>query len=318
MKKERLRDARRLALVCAGATVMALNIKSFVRVGGLYPGGFNGLTLLLQAIFSRFLGVELPFTLINLLLNSVPIVISFLFIGKKFTLFSCVTIVLSSVLTDTLPGYPLTNDPLLISVFGGIINALGISLCLFAEATSGGTDFIAIFMAERYNRDVWNFIFAGNVVILMTAGLLFGWDKALYSIIFQFTSTQVLSTVYKRYQKRTLFIITDQPEAVYKEIMENTHHGATLFRGTGLYEQKERAWCIPWYRRTKSSACSPACARRIPTPSSIASRPIRSPAGSTASPTISAAARFLPVRAPFAEANGGVYARFGRVSGDCQ
>ena len=130
MKKERLRDARRLALVCAGATVMALNIKSFVRVGGLYPGGFNGLTLLLQAIFSRFLGVELPFTLINLLLNSVPIVISFLFIGKKFTLFSCVTIVLSSVLTDTLPGYPLTNDPLLISVFGGIINALGISLCL--------------------------------------------------------------------------------------------------------------------------------------------------------------------------------------------
>ena len=75
----------------------------------------------------------------------------------------------------------------------------------------------------------------------MTAGLLFGWDKALYSIIFQFASTQVLGTVYKRYQKRTLFIITDQPEAVYKEIMENTHHGATLFRGTGLYEQKERA-----------------------------------------------------------------------------
>ena len=239
MKKERLRDARRLALVCAGATVMALNIKSFVRVGGLYPGGFNGLTLLLQAIFSRFLGVELPFTLINLLLNSVPIVISFLFIGKKFTLFSCVTIVLSSVLTDTLPGYPLTNDPLLISVFGGIINALGISLCLFAEATSGGTDFIAIFMAERYNRDVWNFIFAGNVVILMTAGLLFGWDKALYSIIFQYTSTQVLHVLYKRYQKQTLIIVTKRPEDVYEAIAEITHHDATLIKGEGCYSKQE-------------------------------------------------------------------------------
>ena len=235
MKKERLRDARRLALVCAGATVMALNIKSFVRVGGLYPGGFNGLTLLLQAIFSRFLGVELPFTLIN----SVPIVISFLFIGKKFTLFSCVTIVLSSVLTDTLPGYPLTNDPLLISVFGGIINALGISLCLFAEATSGGTDFIAIFMAERYNRDVWNFIFAGNVVILMTAGLLFGWDKALYSIIFQYTSTQVLHILYKRYQKQTLIIVTKRPEDVYEAIAEITHHDATLIKGEGCYSKQE-------------------------------------------------------------------------------
>ena len=241
MKKERLRDARRLALVCAGATVMALNIKSFVRVGGLYPGGFNGLTLLLQAIFSRFLGVELPFTLINLLLNSVPIVISFLFIGKKFTLFSCVTIVLSSVLTDTLPGYPLTNDPLLISVFGGIINALGISLCLFAEATSGGTDFIAIFMAERYNRDVWNFIFAGNVVILMTAGLLFGWDKALYSILFQFASTQIVHLLNPRYKRTTLFIISDKSEQIYERIRESTHHGATLFHGIGLYNGEPRS-----------------------------------------------------------------------------
>ena len=240
MKKERLRDARRLALVCAGATVMALNIKSFVRVGGLYPGGFNGLTLLLQAIFSRFLGVELPFTLINLLLNSVPIVISFLFIGKKFTLFSCVTIVLSSVLTDTLPGYPLTNDPLLISVFGGIINALGISLCLFAEATSGGTDFIAIFMAERYNRDVWNFIFAGNVVILMTAGLLFGWDKALYSIIFQFASTQVLHMTYKRYQQQTLFVVTNRPDMVAEVISHLSHHGATVIDAQGSYDHCDR------------------------------------------------------------------------------
>ena len=68
---------------------MAMNIKIFVRVGGLYPGGFNGLTLLLQAIFSALFGHRCAFTLINLLLNSLPIVISFLFIGKKFTLFSC-------------------------------------------------------------------------------------------------------------------------------------------------------------------------------------------------------------------------------------
>lgn len=60
MKNERLRDVKRLALVCLGAAVMAMNIKSFVRVGGLYPGGFNGLTLLLQSIFSRFAGVSFP------------------------------------------------------------------------------------------------------------------------------------------------------------------------------------------------------------------------------------------------------------------
>lgn len=241
MNKGWLGRVRRLAMVCLGAVIIAANIKSFVRVGGLYPGGVSGLTLLIQGVFQRFAGLEVPYTLITLLLNAVPISIGFLFIGKKFTLYSCVVILLTGVLADTLPGYPITSDPLLISVFGGIINAIGISLCLLAGATSGGTDFIAIFMAERHNRDVWNFIFAGNVVILLVAGLLFGWEKALYSIIFQFTSTQVLGVVYKRYQMRTLFIITQKPEQVYQEIAQHTHHGATLFYGTGLYQQQQRA-----------------------------------------------------------------------------
>lgn len=92
-------------------------------------------------------------------------------------------IVVSGILTDIVPSFPMTQDILLISIFGGLINALAISLCLFANATSGGTDFIAIFLSEKYGIDSWNYIFAGNVVILGIAGALFGWDKALYSII---------------------------------------------------------------------------------------------------------------------------------------
>lgn len=91
-------------------------------------------------------------------------------------------IVVSGILTDIVPSFSVTEDILLISIFGGLINALAISLCLFANATSGGTDFIAIFLSEKYGIDSWNYIFAGNVVILGIAGALFGWDKALYSI----------------------------------------------------------------------------------------------------------------------------------------
>lgn len=77
--------------------------------------------------------------------------------------------------------------------------------------------------------------------MLGVAGVLFGWDKALYSIIYQFASTQALHVFYKRFQKHTLFIITQKPEAVYDKINAATHHGGTLFRGVGLYEQKERS-----------------------------------------------------------------------------
>ena len=233
-------NLQRILLVIAASFIMAANIKIFVRAGDMFPGGFNGLTLLIQRTASRYFGLDLPFSVINLILNAVPAVISFLYIGKKFTLYSGLMILLSSVLTDILPSLAITSDPLLISIFGGIINGCAISLCLFAHATSGGTDFIAIFFSEKKGIDTWNYIFLGNAGMLIVAGLLFGWDKALYSILFQFASTQILHMLYKRYQKRTLLIITDKPEKVYETIQTNTHHDATLFQGTGCYEGKEK------------------------------------------------------------------------------
>ena len=185
-------DIQRILLVILGAIVMALNIKIFVRAGDMFPGGFNGLTLLIQRTAGEYFHIALPFSVINLILNAIPAGVSFRFIGKKFTAYSCLMIVLSSILTDVFPSLEITSDPLLISIFGGIINGCAISLCLFANATSGGTDFIAIFFSERKGIDTWNYIFMGNVTMLIIAGLLFGWEKSLYSIIFQFTSTQIL------------------------------------------------------------------------------------------------------------------------------
>ncbi len=231
---------QRIFLVIIASFVMAANIKIFVRAGDMFPGGFNGLTLLIQRTASQYFHIEIPFSLINLLLNAAPALISFIYIGKKFTVYSGLMIVLSSILTDILPSLEITSDPLLIGVFGGIINGCAISLCLFARATSGGTDFIAIFFSEKKGIDTWNYIFIGNVIMLVVAGLLFGWEKALYSIIFQFASTQVLHMLYKKYQKCTLFIITDKPTEIYEIIQANTHHDATLFRGVGCYEGKEK------------------------------------------------------------------------------
>lgn len=231
---------RRLLLIVAASVVMAANIKSFVDAGGLFPGGFNGLTLLIQRSAQQFAGVSLPFTAINLLLNAVPAVVSFRLIGKRFTLYSCLMIALTSVLTDLIPSMPLTNDVLLVCIFGGIVNGLAISLCLLGRATSGGTDFISVALSERLGVDAWNYIFFANCGMLAVAGLLFGWDKALYSIIFQFASTQVVHMLDPRFKRTTLFIISDRAQEVYEQIKDTTHHGATLFRGTGLYNGEER------------------------------------------------------------------------------
>ena len=229
----------RLFIVFFASLLYAWNLRCFAKTAGLFPGGFSGLSLLLQQIGLDFIHVSIPFSVFNIGLNLVPTYIAYKFIGKKFTGYSCLMIVVSGILTDIVPSFPMTQDILLISIFGGLINALAISLCLFANATSGGTDFIAIFLSEKYGIDSWNYIFAGNVVILGIAGALFGWDKALYSIIFQYTSTQVLHILYKRYQKQTLIIVTKRPEDVYEAIAEITHHDATLIKGEGCYSKQE-------------------------------------------------------------------------------
>ena len=240
MKFNAKEDGKRIFIICLASLLMAVNIKSFVRTGGLYPGGATGLTILIQRVALLFLNVELPYSVVNLLLNAVPVYIGFRFIGKKFTLYSCLMIVLTSVLTDIVPGYTITYDTLLISIFGGMINGLVISVCLLVNATTGGTDFIAIFLSEKKGVDSFNIILALNVVILAAAGILFGWDKALYSIIFQYASTQVLHTLYKKYQQNTLFVVTNKPQEVSEAIARECNHGATILEGEGSYEHCER------------------------------------------------------------------------------
>ena len=240
MKFQAKADGKRIVVICLASLLMAVNIKSFVRTGGLYPGGATGLTILIQRVAQLFLNVELPYSVVNLLLNAVPVYIGFRFIGKKFTLYSCLMIVLTSVLTDIVPGYTITYDTLLISIFGGMINGLVISVCLLVNATTGGTDFIAIFLSEKKGVDSFNIILALNVVILAAAGILFGWDKALYSIIFQYASTQVLHTLYKKYQQNTLFVVTNKPQEVSEAIARECNHGATILEGEGSYEHCER------------------------------------------------------------------------------
>ena len=233
------KDTKRILVIILAALLMAVNIKTFVQAGNLLPGGATGLTLLIQRAVKLFFDLDIPYSPINILLNAIPAFIGFKFIGKKFTIYSCLMILLVGLFADLIPAYTITDDVLLVSIFGGIINGAAISICLSVEATSGGTDFIAIYMSEKKHMDSWNFVLGINAVILSVAGLLFGWDKALYSIIFQYASTQMIHLLFQHYQKETLLVVTKHPELVSEIIHAKSHHGATIIRAEGSYEHKE-------------------------------------------------------------------------------
>ena len=245
IKNSVLRTIRRLTLITLGSALMAFNINTFVRAGGLIPGGFTGITLLTQEIFLRYLNIHIPFSVVFYLLNAIPAAICFKCVGKKFTLYSILAVFLCGLMIDFMP-VMFTNaiqmhDTLLSAVFGGILTAIASTLCLRADATGGGTDFIALYISEKYRKDAWNYIFAGNCVILVIAGALFSLEKALYSIIFQFTTTVTLRSLYRAYQQKTLLIITNSPVEIYNIIRDKTNHGATCLSGTGLYNMEDRS-----------------------------------------------------------------------------
>lgn len=230
----------RVFIVIFASVLYAWNLCCFAKTANLLPGGFSGVSLLLQKIGITFAHITIPYTIFNIALNVIPIYIAFKYIGRKFTMYSILTIFLSSIFVDILPVYVFTKDIMLVSVFGGIINGFAICLCLNVGATTGGTDFISIFLAKQKGIDAWNFILLGNVIMLIIAGALYGWSIALYSIIYQFCSTQVIQMLYKRYKKETLFIISDKSDKIYRAIKDTTNHDATLFQGIGCYEEKEK------------------------------------------------------------------------------
>ncbi|HIT14492.1 MAG TPA: YitT family protein [Candidatus Scatomonas merdigallinarum] len=234
------REAKAAVMVTVSAICMAFNINTFVNAVGLYPGGFNGIALLVQRVGDSFWHVSLAFSLVSYPLNILALMVSFRDLGKRFIIYTCLSVGLCGLLTDIIPAFAVTSDVLLGSVFGGIINGVCISMAMLAGGSTGGLDILANVYGHRLNRDPWNITLAANCVILAAAGLLFGWDKALYSIIFQYASTQVIHLLYRKYQKATLFIISQQYEKIYQVIMEQTNHSATVLDGTGCYTNQEK------------------------------------------------------------------------------
>ena len=233
-------DFIRLVVVLLAAFLMAINIQTFINGGELIPGGAQGLTIVIQRAALKYFNLQIAYTPINICLNAIPVYIGFRYIGKKFTMFSMVMVLANGIFVDLIPIHAVTHDTLLVAVFGGILNAVAITMCLEVDATSGGTDFISIFLSQRKGIDAFPIILAGNVIILTIAGAMFGWEKALYSMIFQYVSTQTLHVLYRTYQQRTLFIITDMPDKVCSMIYATCSHGATLIDGEGSFAHKNK------------------------------------------------------------------------------
>ena len=234
MKKIKKRDLISFACVFCSSLIMAATTKTFVRPAHLLSGGFMGIALLVDMIADLF-GKSIP-TAFTLVVLNVPVaLICAKKISKRFVFFSLLQVFLTSFLLQIIPNYPLFDEQVLNVVFGGYIWGMSIVLALKAGASSGGTDFIALYFANKNGREIWMQVFAFNAMILCVFGVVFGFDKARYSILFQFISTKTISTFHTRYKRVMLHIYTVKKDEVVDTYLEKFHHGITALDGYGGY-----------------------------------------------------------------------------------
>lgn len=224
--------------VTASALLQTFVIQIFIRPSGLLSGGFTGIAILINDIASLY-GGSFSISLGMLVLNIPVALLCSRSISPRFTFYSLMQVFLASLFLKVFQFQPLFDDPMLNVIFGGFLYGISIAIALKGNASTGGTDFIALYVSNKTGRSIWEHVFAGNVVILCIFGFMFGWIYAGYSILFQFISTRTVSSFHHRYERVTLQITTMHAEAVIKAYVKKYRHGISCVEAVGGYSHKK-------------------------------------------------------------------------------
>lgn len=237
-KDRRFRYVVTLFAVLASALLQSFAILAFVRPAGLLSGGFTGIAILIDRIASLF-GKNISTSVAMVLLNIPVALICSKSISVKFTVFSMLQVFLTSIFLEILHFPAIFQDEVLNVIFGGAAYGFSIVLALKGNASTGGTDFIALFVSNKTGYSIWSYVFAGNCLILTIFGALFGWKYAGYSILFQYITTKMIASFHHRYERVTLQVTTTRSKEVIDRYVNQFRHGISCVDAVGGYSKKE-------------------------------------------------------------------------------
>lgn len=231
---------KKLVIVFVGAFLNAFAMNYFLKPADVYASGFTGIAQLLSKIITQFTPLHLSTGLLLFLFNIPVAILGWKKIGKTFTLYSFISVIFMSLLLEIIPIQKSSDDILLYSVFGGVIVAVGVGITLKFGASTGGLDIIAMVLSRMKDKPVGNYFFILNAGIIITAGAVYGWDKALYTLLSLYASTRVIDAIHTRYQKLTAMIITKNSDELKKAIHRKLVRGITIIPVKGAFSNEDK------------------------------------------------------------------------------
>ena len=215
-----------MLLMIFGVVIAGFALKCFLVPNRFFDGGVTGISLLVHELYHVNLGILIIF------FNLPLIIISYFSIGQRFAFRTLISVVLLGICLGLLPEFALTQDKLLISLFGGVFLGIGIGLIMRSGAALDGIEVLAVYTLKRTSFTITEIILGINILIFSIAAFKFGIETALYSILTYFAATRSIDYVVEGIQAYTgVTVISGKSEVIKYQIVNKLGRGISVYKG---------------------------------------------------------------------------------------
>ena len=224
------------AQILLGSLIAGASYPLFMTPNRIAPGGITGIATILNHL------LQTPVGTVSLILNIPLFLIGFRAMGKVFVFRSLVTTLFFTLFIDLLPLQPMTTDPLLGTLYGGVMLGTGLGLIMRGGATTGGSDMVARMVHKRFQfLSVGSFLFAIDFAVVTAAGFFIGTTEALYSLINIFLTAKVMDVVIIGFSSnKACFVMSSRWEEISRRVLQEMNRGVTQLTSRGAYTGTER------------------------------------------------------------------------------
>ncbi|MDY5212232.1 YitT family protein [Intestinibacter sp.] len=222
-------------LITVGATFAAIALEIFLVPNNIIDGGIIGISIMVSYV------TKIKLSILTFALNIPFLILGYKQLGKSFLIRAAYAMVILSLLLEQFKPIPeLTNDVLLATVFGGLLLGIGVGFVIKFGACLDGTEVVAILINKKTSFSVGQVVMFLNFFIYGISGFLFGWDRALYSILTYFITFKIIDMVSEGFeQAKAAMIITNHGEEIANSIYKHLGRTVTMLEGEGLISGKK-------------------------------------------------------------------------------
>ena len=209
-----------------GIISATFGLKGFLLPNSFIDGGVTGISLIITEL------TEIPLSILLVVINLPFIIMAFSTIGKQFALRSIIAIFLLAISVHFIPFPIITEDKLLIAVFGGFFLGMGIGLAIRGGSVIDGTEVLAVFISRKTAMTIGDVILIFNIIIFGVAAYVFSIGIALYAILTYLSASKTIDFVVSGIEEYVgVTIISDKNEDIRLAIIENMGRGCTIYSG---------------------------------------------------------------------------------------